>query len=161
MCNLFLFFVLCFVFRCLFVCFFLCHQRVGLRFSVIPPQFERTLRPASYGRNKFTSLWFSLLFLHQGAWGHRGPVIPAAFFVIKATTRKVLSRIARTLDSIIAKMKIFQCKYSEAEMIRGRSSKICSLFGLYITLIGSSCDNCFCFYSNAVVVIVIQNIKRE
>ena len=34
-----LFFLFCFV--CLF---FLCHQRVGVRFSVIPPQFERTLR---------------------------------------------------------------------------------------------------------------------
>ena len=41
-CFCFLFFVL-FFFVCLF---FLCHQRVGLRFSLIPPQFERTLLKA-------------------------------------------------------------------------------------------------------------------
>ena len=41
-CFCFLLFVLFF-----FVCLcFLCHQRVGLRFSVIPPQFERTLLKA-------------------------------------------------------------------------------------------------------------------
>ena len=98
----YVFFLLLLFLLCLFV--FSLLQRVGLRFSV-NLLFEKLKGNASYARNNFTSPFFPLSLLQ----GRRScvAIIPVAFSVIKATT--VLSRIARTLDSIISNMKIFQC----------------------------------------------------
>ena len=101
----FVFFVVVVVFA-LFVCLFFVAKSTSQIFCKTSKTFEKRKGNAIYGRNNFTSPFFPLFPL-QGRLSSVA-IITVAFSVIKATTANVLSRIARTLDAIISKMKIFQ-----------------------------------------------------
>ena len=101
--------MLLFLLLVLLLLLLLLFQRAGITYS----RGNAKAMTLSNGRSYFTSLsfpWFLVGLYFRQKGGHCRYVILAAFSVIKATTRKVLSRIAKTLDSIILNKNIFQCK---------------------------------------------------